>query len=109
MPPGRTFPLVAALVLAAVCGLSGCNEVTRNSDMHFGESFHKVFANQRLNPDAGAEGTPVTGFDGQKASNTMGNYQNKPAPPKSGGKSEGGSGMTDAVLFTPKDSGKSEN
>jgi|GEM_PF-1245884 len=106
---GTPLVFASALVVLLAFGPGGCNEVTRNSDMHFGESFHKVFANQRLNPDAGAEGTPVTGFDGQKAVNTMGQYQNKPAPPKSGAKAGGGTGMTDAVLFTPKDSGKSEN
>ena len=39
----------------------------------------------------------------------MGQYQNKPAPPQGGGKAAGATGMTDAVLFTPKDSGKAEN
>jgi hypothetical protein len=105
---GTITHLAPALLLAAALGLGGCNEFSRNSDMQFGTSFHKVFANQKLHPDAGAEGTPVEGFDGQKAVNTMGKYQNKPASPKAAGKG-GGSGTTDAMLFTPKDSGKSEN
>ena len=105
---GTITHLAPALLLAAALCLGGCNEVTRNSDMQFGESFHKVFANQKLNPDAGAEGTPVEGFDGQKAVNTMGQYQNKPKSTNSATKG-GGSGASDAVLFTPKDSGKSEN
>ncbi|QLA20658.1 hypothetical protein [Desulfolutivibrio sulfoxidireducens] len=92
-------------VAALACGLSACNDVQRNSDMHFGESYHQVFSNQVLNPDAGDEGTPVTGLDGKKAVNIVGGYQNKPSPAK-GGKSSGGA--TDAVLFTPKDSGTSE-
>jgi len=108
MTHGTSFALASALAALLACGTGGCNEVTRNSDTHFGESFNTVFTNQKLNPDAGAAGTPVTGFDGQKAANTMGQYQNKPAPIKAGSKG-GGGGATDAVLFTPKDSGKSEN
>lgn len=109
MTHGTSLVFASALVVLLAFGPGGCNEVTRNSDMRFGESFHKVFANQKLNPDAGAEGTPVIGLDGKKAANTMGQYQNKPAPPQGGGKAAGATGMTDAVLFTPKDSGKAEN
>ncbi|MEF3698166.1 hypothetical protein [Desulfolutivibrio sp.] len=109
MTHGTSLSLALALVALLACGPGGCNEVTRNSDTHFGESFHTVFTNQKLNPDAGAEGTPVAGFDGQKAANTMSQYQNKPAPIKAGSKGGAGGGATDAVLFTPKDSGKSAN
>jgi hypothetical protein len=109
MTYATSLSLASALAALLAFGPGGCNDVTRNSDTHFGESFHTVFDNQKLNPDAGAEGTPVTGFDGQKAANSMGQYQNKPAPVKAGAKGGGGGGMTDAVLFTPKDSGKSEN
>ncbi|QLA17090.1 hypothetical protein [Desulfolutivibrio sulfoxidireducens] len=93
-------------VAALACGLSACNDVQRNSDMHFGESYHQVFSNQVLNPDAGDEGTPVTGLDGKKAANIMARYQNWPSPPK--GNKESSGGATDAVLFTPKDSGTSD-
>ena len=108
MTTGMKARLVAVLLAAVACGPAGCNETVRNSDLQFGESFHKVFANQKLNPDAGAEGTPITGYDGQKAANAVGQYQNKPAAPKTGGKGGGGGG-TEAVLFTPKASGKSDN
>ncbi|QLA13989.1 hypothetical protein [Desulfolutivibrio sulfodismutans] len=90
MTHGTSLSLASALAALLVCGIGGCNDVTRNSDMHFGESFHTVFANQKLNPDAGAVGTPVSGYDGQKAANTMGQYQNKPAPVKAGAKAGGG-------------------
>ncbi len=100
--------LVMVWGLVVSCGLFACNGAERNADMHFGESYHQVFTNQKLHPDAGAEGTAVEGLDGQKAVNIVGGYQNKPASTK-GGKSAGGtSGPTNAVLFTPQGGGTSE-
>lgn len=90
------------------CGLFACNGVERNADMHFGESYRQVFANQKLHPDAGTEGTAVEGLDGQKAVNIVSGYQNKPAPTKGGKSAAGSSGPTNAVLFTPQDGGTSE-
>ncbi|MFZ5812327.1 MAG: hypothetical protein ACOY4F_09815 [Thermodesulfobacteriota bacterium] len=98
--------VIWAVVLA--CGLYACNDVQRNSDMHFGESYRQVFANQKLHPDAGTEGTAVEGLDGQKAVNIVGGYQNKPAPTKGGKSAAGSSGPTNAVLFTPQGGGTSE-
>ncbi len=107
-PGVRSFFWAMAWVVALSFGLCACNGAERNKDMPFGESFRQVFANQRLNPDAGAEGTPVTGLDGKKAANIVGNYQNKPAPAKGGKSSGASSGSTDVMLLTPKDGGSSE-
>lgn len=91
----------AALLAALACGPGGCNEFSRNTDWQYGAAYHKVFDNQKLNPDAGAEGTPVTGYDGQKAVNTMGQYQNKPKSAKSAAKGGSGGGTTINNVFGP--------
>lgn len=70
-------------LVATILVLTGCAGPSR-LEMDFGTSVKLAKTNQILNPEAGKNLEPVTGFDGKAAQATMEKYWKdfgKPAPP----------------------------
>jgi len=63
--------LFAAFVLA---GAGGCADTPDKPGWEYGESYHSMFENQKLNPQAGAA-TPVEGLEGVKSNVIYDRYQ----------------------------------
>jgi outer membrane murein-binding lipoprotein Lpp len=60
--------------LAATLVLTGCS-LSPRYDRQFGSSVQQVLAQQTLNPQAGANRSPVNGMDGKAAESVYENYQ----------------------------------
>ncbi|WP_300161980.1 hypothetical protein [Solidesulfovibrio sp.] len=68
----RVAAALALMALAALA-LAGC-QAEKERTWAYGESFHAIFENQKLDPRAG-DGSPVTGFDGDKAAQAYDRYE----------------------------------
>lgn len=74
----RTFTLiglVAALSIFLGCGPNAPFQTETLLDKNWGKSFESAKNNQILNPEAGKNLDPVTGFDGQAADTNMEKYK----------------------------------
>jgi len=76
--------LSAALVSTLV--LSGCS-LSPRLDRQFGASVQQALAQQTLNPQAGANRSPVNGMDGKAAESVYENYQKSFRAPEAQGSS----------------------
>jgi len=75
----RYMKALAATLIAAfmVVGLAGCLESLSKKDdpgWKYGDSYHTMFDNQKLNPQAG-DAAPVEGLEGVKSNVIYDRYQ----------------------------------
>ncbi len=64
---------MAVAMLLALAGLGAGCQAEKQRTWDYGRSFHTVFENQKLNPQAG-DGSPVVGMDGQRAASAYERY-----------------------------------
>ncbi|MDR7052189.1 type IV pilus biogenesis protein CpaD/CtpE [Duganella sp. 3397] len=72
--------------LCATLLLGGCAQSPR-LDRQFGASVQQALAQQTLNPQAGANRSPVNGMDGKAAESVYENYQKSYRTPEAQGSS----------------------
>ena len=62
----RTTASRFALAAALAAALAGCQTTDKEATWDYGKSFHTVFDNQKVDPNAG-DGSPIASMDGVRA------------------------------------------
>jgi hypothetical protein len=96
----NALPLLT-LIAAGMLTLPGCVSRGAYIESTLGESLAQTKASQTLNPDASLNADPVTGLDGQSATNAINSYERsfKSQTSPSAGAGVGGVGGNGGSMF----------